>query len=402
MANNTSQGKWQEDELENPLGNTKWVFNSLRRELIVRGTLENPDGSFAPWHSLRLNIESVVVLEGVSSICRCAFKYKMEVRAVQIPKTVTSVEDEAFYDCTALKQVTLPDSIETIGYRAFGNCFFPSIKIPKSVVSFGGNPFTDCRKLRVFDISENPNFVFVDGVLMNKEMTQVIYCNHFKTGDYVVPDTVTCICSGAFHGSDKLNSITIPDSVKKIGDNAFCLCWALKSITFTGSVETLGANSFFGCNCLSEIKVVGESQNFKIVDGVLYDKEMTRVIRCLREKSGVYEMPNTVKTLDMEAFVSCSKLISIAISDSVTEIPLGSFCCCSKLETITVPNSVTSIACEAFSYCKSLASIIIPESVSSVGEYAFRDCHNLKTLYLPESLLIPPYSFPLTTKVQRY
>ena len=304
---------WEEEEVENPVGSTAWIFNSLTNELTVHRTVETADGGKAPWNVLWKDIKSAVLVDGV-----------------------TTIHERAFERCIGLTLVVIPDSVVTVGNTAFGKCSFTSIKIPRSVTSFGGNPFAECENLNIIDVSENQNLILVSGVLMDKEMIKIIYCNPSKSGDYSIPNTVTAIYAGAFAGCDRLRSITIPssvvsigsrafhhckqlssievpNSVKEIGEGAFALCYELESITIPGSVETLGANLFTECSKLSEIVVFGEGENLKEVDGVMFSGDMARLIWCSRRKSGSYEIPHTVKTIDEDAFYNCKKLTSITI-----------------------------------------------------------------------------------------
>jgi len=179
MTNSTDppSGYWEEDELDNPLGCAGWVFNCLTNEITVSCTVETADGEDAPWFDIRDCIESAVLLETVPSIPDCAFNGFDKLASVQISRSVASIGDEAFANCYKLRSLDIPDSVESIRGRAFSKCKFASIKIPRSVTSFKGNPFFGCLNLKAIDLSENPNFVFVNGVLMNKDKTRIISCS---------------------------------------------------------------------------------------------------------------------------------------------------------------------------------------------------------------------------------
>lgn len=105
-----------------------------------------------------------------------------------------------------------------------------------------------------------------------------------------------------------MTTITIPSLVCSIGDRAFSSCNRLAKVTIPGSIKALGKGVFSGCKSLSKLKFVGELQNFKLVDEVLFDKEMIRLIWCSRKKGGEYEIPNTTTIIDSGAFTGNEKL----------------------------------------------------------------------------------------------
>lgn len=92
------------------------------------------------------------------------------------------------------------------------------------------------------------------------------------------------------------------------------------------------------------------------------------------------KIPDTVKSIGVDAFRFCDNLTSITISDSVTSIKYGTFGDCINLTSITIPNRVTSIGFYAFAYCSSLTSVTIPNSVTYIGNGAFKDCSSLTTI----------------------
>lgn len=141
---------------------------------------------------------------------------------VMIPDSVTSIGDRAFYDCHRLTSISIPDSVTSIGKEVFSNCSSPtSISIPDSVTSIGEEAFSGCSRLTSIS----------------------------------VPDGVTSIGYCAFHACRSLTSISIPDSVTSIGDNVFYGCKSLTSISIPDSVTSIGNQAFSGCSSLTSISV---------------------------------------------------------------------------------------------------------------------------------------------------
>ena len=226
-----------------------------------------------------------------------------------IPNSVNSIGDKAFYNCWRLTSLTIPDSVTSIGDSAFSWCWsLTSLTIPNSVTSIGNETFRKCSSLTSLTI---PNSVTAIG---NKAF---LYCESLTS--LTIPDSVTSIGNEAFYRCESLTSLTIPDSVTSIGDHAFAFCKSLTSLIISDSVTFIG--------------------NY--------------------------------------AFSNCKNLTTLTIPNSVTSIGYGAFCRCSSLTSLTIPNSVTTIGKEAFYDCKSLTSLTIPDSVTYVGEGALHGCDNL-------------------------
>ena len=263
-------------------------------------------------------------------------------------KPVTSIGNNAFWYCSSLTSIEIPDSVTSIGSSAFFGCSsLTSVEIPDSVTSIGSSAFRDCSSL-----------------------TSV-----------VIPDSVTSIGSSAFHNCSSLTSIEIGDSVTSIGNYAFIGCSSLTSIEILDSVTSIGEGAFVYCSSLTSIMVSENNANYYSLNGNLYSKDKTILIQYTIGKTDKhFTIPDSVTSIGDDAFSGCESLTSIEIPDSVTSIGEGAFVYCSSLTSIVIPDSVTSIGHYAFQNCRSLTSIEIPNSVTSIGVWAFWDCSSL-TIY---------------------
>ena len=174
--------------------------------------------------------------------------------------------------------------------------------------------------------------------------------------------------------------MTIPNSVTYIGWNAFLYCYSLTSMTIPNSVTFIGGYAFNGCSGLENIYVEPENTSYSSIDGILYSKDATSIIKVPATKNYV-TIPNSVTSIEDYAFEDCSGLTSVTIPNSVTSIGYYAFEWCSGLTSVTIPNSVTSIGKGAFEGCRGLTSVTIGNSVTSIGEGAFYFC-DLKTIYM--------------------
>ena len=306
----------------------------------------------------------------------------------------------------SIKEVVIESGVTNIGgMYAFAYCDnLTLVTISETVSSIGEYTFQSCNSLSAFHVNaSNTALCDVDGVLFNKEKTILIKYPAAKTGDtYSVPNTVTCIDGIAFSHCVNLTSVTIPNGVTEILLGAFEWCRSLTSITlpntlkiigryafeYSGiesinipaSVTSIGEMAFRDCNYLAAINVDANNPYYSSVDGVLFNKNKTTLLRYPIGKQGEYIIPNGVTRIEEMAFEMCGRLTSITIPEGVTYIGRSAFWKCRSLEEIIIPDGVKEIGENAFYGCTGLTSVQISESVTKIGNDAFDGCDNLPVI----------------------
>lgn len=172
-----------------------------------------------------------------------------------IPNSVTIIGDYAFNYCSNLTEIIIPNSVTTIGERAFWSCSsLTSVNIPNSVINIVFLPFIYCNNLISINVAEdNPAYSSVDGILYDKNKTNLIQYPAGKTGELIIPDSVTRIRNGAFF-STKVDSVIMGNSVTNIGGSAFSFS-RLSSVTMSNSVTTIEQNAFSFLTRLTNINI---------------------------------------------------------------------------------------------------------------------------------------------------
>lgn len=183
-------------------------------------------------------------------------------------------------------------------------------------------------------------------------------------------DAVTKIMGGRFFADEVLTGVYIPESIIEISIDAF-----------------------FAAPNLASIDISPNNTVYASVDGVLYNKDFTTLIKYPVSKADTaFDIPATVTTIGTGAFTGATNLTGISIPASVQTIEMSAFRSCSALTSITIPEGVTTVANQTFAACRSLSVVSLPESITVIEEDAFSYCEALTSFTVPSGVTSIPKS----------
>ena len=313
---------------------------------------------------------------GLTSIGSSAFYGCSKLISIEIPNHVTIIGDSAFYGCSSLTgSLIIPNSVTTIDRLAFAYCrgFTGSLTIGNSVTSIGEGAFYGC-------------IGFTGSLTIGNSVTSVgegafYYCIGF-TGSLTIGNSVTIIGDYAFYNCYGFTgSLTIGNSVTIIGAYAFSYCDGFTgNLTIPNSVTTIGNCAFYNCIGFTGSLAIGNSVTIIGYFAFYGCSGFT----------GNLTIPNSVTTIRDVAFYGCSGFTgNLTIPNSVTTIGYFAFYGCSGFTgNLTIPNSVTTIEDYAFYDCSGFTgNLTIPNSVTTIGDYAFYGCSGFTgNLTIPNSV----------------
>lgn len=366
------------------------------------------------------------------------------------PLPVTSIGASAFYNCSQLQSVIIPNSVINIGYNAFGNCNnLNSITLPFVGATLNGttnahfgyifgasdsgqNVYNVPESLKTVVITKATNYgtsafyhcEYIESISLPSGTTSIsdsmfYWCSRLT--QFNIPSTVTNIGANAFQRCHSLTKVEIPSQVKSVGDSAFMHCSNLESVNILPGLTSIGNDAFYGCSKLSNAGL--PSTLVSIGEWAFYDcsaltsltlpSSLTGIGVWAFRESGLktvsfnsnsqmktlgegafgfcdaltsISLPSSLTSIGDGAFEYCTSLMYISIPDGVNDIGYGAFAGCSSLSSFSWPSKITEIKNGMFQYCTGLTSFYIPSGVTSIGQVVFWDCTGLKRVDIPKSV----------------
>lgn len=367
-----------------------------------------------------LDIAAVELPDSVTTLGEEAFGENMAVQEFTLPKSLSSY-DASFAGCDSLTEFvkgtntnfsvtsgvlfnskgtelcqypagkegskySIGSGVDEIAEKAFLGCHLVTVTIPSGVTDIGTGAFADCRELTTITVdSSNSKYSSESGVLFNKTNTKtktILVCYPAgKDGEtYQVPSTITTIQSMAFYGAG-LSEVQLPDKLETIGSEAFRES-SLSSEQLNQKLSSLGSGAFAGCESLKTVTIPSTVRTLE-----------STFSNCTGLETVVWTGGTGSYTVGDYVFSGCSSLSSVSLPDGVKTIGCAAFEGCDSLSTLTFPSGLTTVEEHAFSG-SGLTEAVIPEGVKTIGEGAFMGCPELASVSLPSTISeIPDAAF---------
>ena len=240
-------------------------------------------------------LHTVTIGDNVTSIGDAAFRHA-RLASVSLGESVATIGSRAFEQTQLLRQITLPDSVESIGDRAFFGSSIERVNFGSGLRSIGDlafaySPIGRGRGPGTFEIPEGVTHI-----------GERAFSNCTFIAHAILPEGLETLSEGLFQSSTSLRSVVIPESVTSIGERAFADCRQLTEINLGAAVGEIGARAFTGCDALEAISVSPGNSVFASFEGVLFDKDLTKLLRFPPGWTGDYRIPSETTEIAEEAF----------------------------------------------------------------------------------------------------
>lgn len=372
-------------------GSASWYIDEDSKTLYINGQGSTADAKVEGWAG-NLTIEHVVIGKGITQVADKAFEGCIYLKSVQLPSTLTQIGNRAFQS-TALSEIVVPKGVTRIGELAFYQCrLLESVKFPDGLKTIGSKAFSKCETLKILEI---PGSIEGFGTNVFAECAALEEV-HFQNG------ATGLEASGLFYKCASLRYLELPDSLESLRYIYFTYLDSLETVVIGSKLKTLYEPTFGGCDNLKRFEVSPDNATFCSVDGVIYSKDKTKLIKLPLGFEGAYEVLPGTQKIGEEAADACRKLTVLTIPDSVTFIDDYAFRDCENLEALNLGKGLTELDQGAFAFCRKLKKLVLNEGLVEIGNSAFGWCESLESLTIPSTVtMIKDYAFSGCKGVKR-
>lgn len=306
---------------------------------------------------------------------------------IQIPNTVTRIEEQAFQLCQKIATLTIPKSVTSIGGGFVYDTRFRLVQFEI------GSPIT---------VIESPLFQYngIYSVFFTKSITRIApnAFDHSSVAIIMFEDNseLRTIQYGAFRYSGVTN-FTFPPNVVEIGANLFFKCTKLTTIHIPASLINIDPQAFNGCDSIKTITIDSNNPNYTVLPPATLMTKDTSSILYLSPTETQITIPATMSTVPLTLLQTSPVLINVSVEPGSQSFyaqdgilynfqKTAAIACCGGISEVKLIKTCTSIGQCCFYGLKKLTSVIIPDDLTSIGDYAFYMVKGIETIIFPMSL----------------
>ena len=397
-------------------------YNGDSADVIIPESIEGHTVTMINIYFYNENMRNVYVPAGVSRLGIVNFSKKLENvyvdEANQTYKSVDGVlytKDEkilVLFPNRPDKKAVISEGTEGIVYTAFNNSSFSEIFIPDSIkYVYKQNGEIDLKDWDIFSVEnclpgilsyqaelenvyvgeKNKNIMSIDGMVYSKDMKTFVMCPQTRSGEVVIDNNVEILGRAAFGKCTDVNRIVLGDKITEIRDICFMYS-GLTELNIPDSCTNIGRDIFFECQGLTTVNIpVGikelnyaifegsyirdlilhDDSAFAFENGIIYDRNKTKVILALGESAEEVVIPEGVIEICDYAFKNQIKMQNVILPESLEKIGIYAFDCCIGLKNIIIPKNVTEICERAFENTSMTDILIEGNTVNGINKYTF-------------------------------
>ena len=406
------------------IGDYAFAYNQTLEKVVIEGNLTRI-GNFA--FDCVSTLSEINLPDSINYIGNYAFR-STNLSNVIIPKNVTKLNSNIFISCK-LNKVTFQEGLESIGTETFAQTSISEISLPSTVNYISGTAFSNCTNLTSIDLSQNNNFIYEYGILLNKERNQIVFINKNvlnKNNTFIIPDGVVNF-EVNISSYKNIKKIVLPSTLENISvnylpisienvevklgnnnliaenkilynkNNELIMCYSKeKNITIQEGIKKLKTSSFYFATNAEEInlpesleriedmvfsknqsvKNINIGKNVNYINPYFKANNYNGVVN-IDENNPIYKVENDILYIkkngkkDQLARVLYKIKSTIEIAPEVTTIGVCAFDAQTELTQIIIPEGVTTIMSGAFYYCPNLIKVEIPKTVNSIASNSF-------------------------------
>ena len=338
-------------------------------------------------------LKSITITNGETLVSDRSFMGCEQVTSVNLPAGMKTVGHSAFFDLTSLKTLTLPEGMLHTGINSFANCGLTTLNLPSTLVNIGDRSFMNNTDLHQINLPESLDTIeysaFYGCDLATIDLKNVkwvggqVFCNNYNLARVNFGEQLDFLGNAVFYGCRSLTTMNnLPESLREMEGTTFFRCTGITDLTIPSGVEVIGPGITVGTSSLAEIKIDPANTHYTVEDGWLYTSDLKNLVAVPGGTTGRLTVPAHVTTVNQQA-ARLTPITELVTQSGLKTIEFGAFMQCSELAKITLSNTVTTLEGNVFANCGAITEVTSLNRVPPTGGIFLDDVYATAKLYVP-------------------